>query len=181
MDNLEVLHDRYANALFLTAEEEDNLDQVMQELEVLNEHWLEAGEFRRFILHPLVANDEKKRVIEKLAGNNRFSKTILDFLKLLIDNKRESLIHGVYLGYRDLYEAEKNKIRVKVEIPRPLTEEESFLLSDVLTLKFREEIQLELEENSELIAGLYLRYRDNIYDSSLKGKWKKLEEALCPG
>ena len=117
MDNLEILHERYANALFLVAEEGGNLDRVMEGLEILNEQWLEDGEFRRFMLHPLVTNDEKKRVIEKLAGNNRFSKTILDFLRLLIDNKRESLIHGVYLGYRDLYEAEKNKIRVEVESP----------------------------------------------------------------
>ncbi|MEA3560180.1 MAG: ATP synthase F1 subunit delta [Candidatus Omnitrophota bacterium] len=179
MDNLEMLHDRYAEALFLLASEHGNLDEVMEELGVLGGQWLENEEFRRFMLHSLITRDDKKRVLETLASEKGFSDTILNFLKLLIDNKRENLIHGVYLRYRDLYEAREHKIRMQVESACPLTKEERFLLMDVLTLKFREEIQLELKENPGLIGGLYLRYRDNIYDNSIRGKLKKLEEILC--
>ncbi|MEA3328634.1 MAG: ATP synthase F1 subunit delta [Candidatus Omnitrophota bacterium] len=180
MDNLELLHDRYATALFLMAEERNTLDKVMEELEILSEEWLEVGELRHFMLHPLITRDEKKRVIEKLLGERKFSNTVLDFLSLLVDSKRENLIHGVYLRYRDLYEAKKNKIRIEVESASLLTADEKFLLMDVLTLKFREEIHLKLRENSSLIGGLYVRYRDNIYDDSVRGKLRKLEEILCP-
>jgi F-type H+-transporting ATPase subunit delta len=179
VDNLELLHDRYANALFLVAEEDGNLDGVMKELNFLSEEWLNNEEFRRFLLHSLITDDEKKRVFEKLAYKRRFSKTTLNFLRLLVDNKKESLIHGVYLSYRDCYEARKNKIRIQVESACLLTEDEKFLLMDILTLKFREETQLELKENPDLIGGLYVRYRDTIYDGSIKGKLRRLGEGLC--
>ncbi len=179
MDNLELLHDRYARALFVAAEDDNDLDRVMREIEQLSEAWLDDAEFRRFMVHRLIDTEEKKRVLTSLVRKKKFSNTMLSFLKVLVDSGRGELIHAVFLCYRDLYEAKKHKIRIYVKSACPLSKEEKYLLSDVLTMEFKEEIHLDLKQRPDLMGGLYLRYRDGIYDDSVKGKIERLGRLLC--
>ncbi|MBL7132027.1 MAG: ATP synthase F1 subunit delta [Candidatus Omnitrophica bacterium] len=176
-DNLEILHDRYATALYEIAEQDKSLDRVMQELEVLSELWLCDSNFRTFLTHPFITRQEKKAVIEEIARKKNCCGTILNFLKFLIDSDRESLIHGVFLRYRDIYELQQNKIRVVIESPRSLSESEIKRLKNVLYTKFKRDILLEERINSDLIAGLFIRYRDRIFDNSMRTNLDKLREA----
>ena len=177
-DNLELLHDRYARALFLCAEEDKTVDRAMEELMILSTEWLEDRKFVLFLTHPLISPDEKKTVIEKLLRRKRCCKTILNFLKVLIDNHRENLIHAVFLRYRDLYNQFKGRIRVYVETPRLFTKEEKYFLKDILTLKFKEEISVEVKENPDLIGGIFMKLEDRIYDYSVRSHLNNLKKIL---
>lgn len=177
-EELELLHDRYGRALFMCAQADGTLDKVMEELEILSAEWVEDKKFKRFFTHPLIGRDEKKNVIEKLIRRKKYCDTILDFLKVLIDNKRESLIHGVFLRYRDLYDEFRDRIRVFVETARLLTRDEKNFLREILTLKFREETHVEIKRNPELIGGISVKYRDRIYDYSIESQLRRLEENL---
>lgn len=182
-DNLEILHDRYARALFECAEADGAADKVMEELEVLNAEWLQDREFNRFLTHALIAPHERKTVIEKLMRKKGCSDTTINFLKVLIDNRREELIHAVFLRYRDLYEESKNEIRFYVEIPRPFTREERGFLEEALKSKFlaragRGEINLDVKENPDLLSGIFIRYKDRIYDCSIRSQLNSLKRGL---
>ena len=177
-DNLEVLHDRYATALYEIAEQENSTDRVMQEFEVLSELWLCDSNFRTFLTHPFITYQEKKAVIEEIAKERRCCDTILNFLRLIIDNNRGGLIHGIFLRYRDIYELKQNKIRVVVETPKSLSADENSKLKKTLKAKFKKDIFLEEYINPKIIAGLHVRYRDRIFDNSIRSNLNKLREAM---
>jgi len=177
-DNLELLHDRYARALFERAEESASTDKVMEELEILSEECAENKNFVCFLTHALITAPEKKKVVEEIARRNKYDRTILDFLKVLIDNKRENLIHAIFLRYRDLYDQHKKRIRVYIETAKLLTKDEKHSIMDTLALKFREKVDVEVMENPELIGGMTVQYKDKIYDYSVKTQLHRLKEKM---
>lgn len=178
-DNLELLHDRYARALFMHAEEKGIVDKVMEELEAFSIEWLEDTEFRRLLTYPLIAPYEKKEVIEKLAQKKKCSQAILNFLKVLIDNRRQDLIHAVFLRYKDIYTQFKKRVSIYIETPRALTKKEKALFSDVLKPKFRkEEIDLEIKKNPRVLGGIFMKYKDRVYDYSIRGQLNNLKNSL---
>jgi len=178
-DNLELLHDRYTKALFECAMEDGSLERVGEELGALSAEWLKDKVFDRFLTHPLISTDEKKAVIEDLARRKKFCWVILDFLKVLIDNRRETLIHAVLLRYKDLYDRFKKQARVYVETPRPLKKDEKTFLEDTLMKKFGKKINLETIENPALIGGMSVQHKDRIYDYSLKRQLASLGGILA--
>lgn len=178
-DELEVLHDRYARALFMCARETRSVDRVMEELSGLNEEWLKDEKFSYFLVHPLIGRDEKKSVIHRLLSGKKCCDTIRNFLDMLIDNRRENLIHGVFLRYRDLYDEFKEKIRISVETAEPPSESERKILVKTLKSKFHEDVDIEITEKPELIGGILIKYRDRIYDYSLKGQLRMMSRKLA--
>ena len=177
-DNLELLHDRYARALFLSAEEDGTVDKVMETLEMLSVEWLENKEFNRFLKHPSISPAEKKNVMEKLIHRKRCCNTMLNFLKVLIGNRRETLLHAVYLRYRDLYEESKHKIRVYVVTAKTFTKGQRQSLLKTLKTKFKEDIHIEHTENPALIGGVFVKYKDRIYDYSIKSQLEGLMRGM---
>ena len=173
-DKFELLHDRYARALFEYAREENSTDKVMEEFGVLNLAWLEDEEFDRFLTHPLISVAEKKSTIALLTRKKKFCAASLNFLNVLIDNGREDLIHAVFLRYRDLYDESKKQARVYVETPVLLEKSDKLFLMDELTRKFGKKINVEIRKNPDLISGLSVRYKDRLYDYSGKGQLKCL-------
>jgi len=181
-DESELLHDRYARALYLNAEERGVADKVLGELEALSAEWLADRAFVTFLTHPLITPDEKKSVIEKLLKAKRCCGTMIDFLKVLIDNGREDLLHAVFLRYRDIYEESMRSLRVYVEAPVKVGRREKALLTKALRSKFSArkagKINMEIKENPGLIGGLFVKYQDRIYDFSAKGHLDNLKKAI---
>jgi F-type H+-transporting ATPase subunit delta len=178
VDNFELIHDRYARAIFEIAEENDELDTVMRELEVFGYEWVFDGEFRKLMAHPLMSKKDRKDIFRKLSDQAVFSKSVLYLLEVLVDNKREDMIHGIFLRFRDLYEIKKGRIRVIVETATEINKAKKKELTDVLRKKFNREVDLDLRQNKDLIGGFYVRCDDYLYDASVKKKLDKLKEVL---
>ena len=52
-------------------------------------------------------------------------------------------------------------------------------IGEILKARFRKkEVDIEIEENPELISGIFVRYKDRIYDYSVKGQLRRLEHNL---
>ncbi len=177
-NNLELLHDRYARALFTAAQEAGTVEAVMEELSALNEEWLTNKEFKKFLKHRLITSDEKKKVIEALTRKNKYSRTITDFLKVLIDNHREGLIHGVFLAYNDIYNQYKKRTIVYAEVPRNFSKDEKSSLIANLKQKLKEDVKIEFKENPDLLGGVFIKCGDRIYDYSVRGQLDNLERIL---
>lgn len=177
-ENLEILHNRYATALYEVAEEVGVVDKVMCELEALSDLWLSDNNFRTFLTHPFISPEEKKSVVDKIAKDKKCCEAILNFVRFIIDQNRGDFIHGAFLAYRDIYELKQNKIRVVVETSKSLSRDENSKLKKALEAKFKKDIFLEEYINPKIIAGLHVRYRDRIFDNSIRSNLNKLREQL---
>ena len=69
-------------------------------------------------------------------------------------------------------------IRLYIETARSFSREEKSLLADALARKFKEKISMEIRLNPELISGIFIKYKDKIYDYSVRTQLNKLERGL---
>ena len=121
-DVLDILYDRYAQALYEIADHNDVADRVMLELESVGDLWISDKHFKIFLTHPFVSHEEKKSVMEHIFGKAHYSSLVINLIKALIDNNRSDLIYGIFLKYRDLYESGENSVRVFVESPQLISQ-----------------------------------------------------------
>ena len=111
---------RYAAALFHLAADRAELDQIKEEFTVIDEVVAAQSNFRYFLFSPKVNIDEKKRVLGDVFSD-RISKSMLHFLYLLLDKKRQTLLQKIYSHFMTLYDNYHNRatITVRPAVPRP--------------------------------------------------------------
>ena len=176
---VEILYGRYAQALYEIAEHKDAADRVMLELESVNELWISDKHFRTFLAHPFVSHQEKRAIVEHMFGKAHYSNIVVNFIKTLADNNRGNLIHGIFLKYRDIYESKKDKVRVFVESPQSLSDNQKDKLGEAFRKKLNKKIILETRVNPDLIGGLHIRYKDKVYDNSIGVQLNRLKEVMA--
>jgi len=97
MDNLEILHQRYAKALFDFASNSSVSDKIMKDLESLTYIIRSNGEVSQLLRHPEISKDEKFKVLKAISEKGRFCGEFMDFLKILLGKNRLNLLHGIFL------------------------------------------------------------------------------------
>jgi ATP synthase F1 delta subunit len=178
MPSKETLHNRYALALFEVAKKEKKLDEIMKGLEFLSEEFLKDKKFHNILLNPLVSRKEKKDIFNEILHKFKISYPLDSFLHLLVNSRRENLLHAVFLRYRDLYQLEKQLMQVYVETAMELSPHEKHLLNEALKKRFKRAVEIEATVKPKLLGGIFIRWKDIIYNDTLHGKLEQFGEII---
>ena len=167
MDRPEILHQRYAKALFDLAREDSNTGRIMQELETLADIIHSNKEISQALRHPEISKDEKIKVLEEICEKGKPGKSFMNFLRVLTRKNRLNLINGILLRYRDYYDKERKRARVFVRSAVKLNQSQINKLLKRLCQLLKEEVTLEVKIDPSLIGGLFLKIHGRIYDASV--------------
>ena len=102
----------------------------------------------------------------------------LNFLKVLGESKRLSLIPDIATQYRYLVEAKEKKKTIELYSPHELSEEQVQGLSSALKKQFGENLSVETKIDETLIGGFLAKCGDDVLDASIKGKLEKLRNQI---
>ena len=168
---------RYARALFLSAKEHEVLDKVRHDMELLCETTSRATEVKQLLVSPIVDSGNKLRILSTLFAG-RLSSLSLDFLKLVIRNKREEFIPGMCRVYIDMYKKEMGIMQANIVTASRLRENTRDEIIAMIREAFDAEIELNEEINKDIIGGMVLRVEDRQLDASVKGKLARIKKEL---
>lgn len=112
--NIRSISNRYAKALFMLAEEQGNTNDIKKDYQSLNQAVLENGNFLPFFESPLYTVDFKLETLDKILSGKNINKTFVQFLILLVKNRRSGLLPYVFEAF-DRFDMEKNNI-VPIEV-----------------------------------------------------------------
>jgi len=102
----------------------------------------------------------------------------INFITLLAKKKHLLLIPNIYEQYDKIYLQNANKLHVTIVSAVFLEDAQKQLLHRNLTKDFDKEVILTYAIERSLIAGLLIKYNDEVIDYSLKGKLLKLHNLL---
>lgn len=143
---------------------------VKQSQEILQENpqLLEALE------NPTIRKGEKDAVIDAV-----FPKDIRNFLKVLCQNNHIEINQQIFEAYEDIVLKKENRMKAELSYVMKFEEEEINQIKKMICTKYNKTgVDLELKEDSSLIAGFVLTVGDTEYDKSIKGTLKELQNAL---
>ena len=120
---IDVIANRYAEALFQLSEEENITKEIYNELHDVVEVIKNNKELDNVLKSPLVAKNEKTQLIEALF-NNKINNNLKNFLKILVEKGRISSLKSIELTFKELLNDKHNIIEGTVIIAIALSEKQ---------------------------------------------------------
>ena len=167
----------YANSLFDIAKDKNILQQAEDELKAVSDIVAEEDEFRRYLNAPGITIESKKGFIDKVF-DGKVSEYIVNLLKLLIDNGRQSSIADIYKAFVELNDSANNRQRITVVSQSGL---DSSLLDSIKSevgKKFGKEIIITEQVDESILGGIIIKVGDLVIDGSLAKGLKNIRRNL---
>ena len=167
----------YAGALFEAARERGELEEVLSDLGEFVAALHDSEELRLFYYGGQVPERQKRRAIDGLTEGMKTSTS--NFLKVLVDNRREEILEEVLSRYEQLVKEHLGRIEIGVTTAVELSQEQLDRLKERLegTLEGKE-VVLETNVDPELIGGAVFRFGGRMMDGSIRGRLESLREGM---
>ena len=176
MSNVTTLARPYAKAAFELAGAEDASGRWNEMLDLASSLVLEES-MSSLLDSPHVSSGQIVQLLSDTAGE-AFDARFRDYLTVLAENKRFSLLPEITDLYQKLREEADKLLRVKVVSAFALDEDQASRLKDALARRFDREILLECEVDSSVIGGAVVYAGGQVIDGSLKDRLTKLSNSL---
>jgi F-type H+-transporting ATPase subunit delta len=176
---LKAVANRYARALADVVIAQGSAEAVKAELSAFAQAVDESADLRNFLANPAVARPQKQAVIEKLMARMGGSKTLRNFLLVLVDNRRAARL-------REISEAFEAELRVRLGVAKAevtsahdLNDEERTELVRTLERMTGKRVEASYSLDAELIAGAQVRIGSTVYDGTVRGQLNRMRSRLA--
>ena len=178
-----ILAKRYAEAFVDHARDAIGLERLVDEMKGIKRMVCDSQDFRHFLEDPEIAYAERRESLENIL-KERFSEELINFIKLLLDKRRISLLVPIADYIRIKY-SHGGAMSALLKTSYPLGLELIQRIKDKLERKFNKKLNLYLELDGTLMGGVQVVVGNTVIDGSvrrrledLRGKFKAVKTML---
>jgi len=175
--NQSIISTRYAKALILSGIDNKCLDEFKADMELIGDTIKKNPMFGQILDNPVIKPQQKRKVLNELLVKHVHPLT-LNFIHLIIRNRREILLADVSRSFIALYEKSKGIKRAHVVSATGMDEPAKKQLQHHLNRMFQADVKMTDETNPDLIGGFILRVDDQQYDASMSSALKRMRKTL---
>jgi F-type H+-transporting ATPase subunit delta len=168
---------RYGNAIFDLADEQRSVDVVGKDLHMLSQAVYDDDATKRFFLSPVIARDEKEKVLFA-AFNGKANEIALNALLLLVRKRREALLAEIVRQYDALQMQARGAEPLTVTSAKALSREELLSIVGQLERMYAKKFEVRQQVDPALIGGLRIMMGDRRVDGSIEGRLAQLSRTL---
>jgi ATP synthase F1 delta subunit len=167
----------YSRALFQSAMEHDDLDEIQQQLSIWSDELAGNKNLQTFFFSPRFSSAEKKEAIRKIieGGNERF----VNFLELLAERHRLPVTFRIRRAFDELWREEHKMLPVEVTSAVELDEGLVRSIGERIEEKTGRRIELTSRVDPDIIGGLVLRVGNKVLDASVHGRLERLRKQIA--
>ena len=178
MASLDSIARRYARALILIAQEQNQLEEFGRELLSLEDFFKENLGLFQQLLSPQLSPSQREEVLKLVGEKLGLSQTLVNFLLLLNRKHRLDLFFRVVRAYQILSDQLSGIARAQIFSARPLSEQFRQKLLSLLEKKLNKKIKAQYFQEPDLIAGIKVKVGSLVIDGSVQAQLKMLAEKL---
>lgn len=169
---------RYAKAFFEIAANEKKLEEFYAELSSFSSMITQNKALKEFLDNPIIEQDNKKAVVEKLISKLKFSNLTVNFIKLLVDKKRIDALPDIETCYRQLMDEALKTVRINVKTAFPMSGKmQEFITSNMEKITGRK-AEITVETVPDLLGGVVIGVGDTLYDGSVRTQLNNMRNLL---
>ena len=174
---INVIADRYAQALFEVGEETQTTSELYQELSELVKILNENNDFYSFLKSPLISCEDKKTVMQNIF-ENQLSDSMNNFLKIVIDKDRMSVIENIKESYKSLLNDKNNVLEGTAITAVALSEEEIKDLEKNLSKKYNKNVTLTNVVDEAILGGVLVKLGNEEIDGTVRTRLSNIKKQL---
>ncbi|MEC8049089.1 MAG: ATP synthase F1 subunit delta [Chloroflexota bacterium] len=166
---------RYSDAIFEIASQDDNLSEWGDFLNELSEIFKDR-KIQKFFLDPKINNNDKVALISE--SNIQTDQKKINFLKLMIEKNRLFLIDSIYSRYKKLIDLNNGVKRAEIITAFELTETQLNQINDKLSNMTKTKVIGNNIIDKTILGGFIAKFDDQMLDMSTKGKLSELKDKI---
>jgi F-type H+-transporting ATPase subunit delta len=166
--NTELAAKRYAKALW-NAVGPDRANDELKAFERFLEVYLSSDDLQKLFLNPGFSPEDKRKVLTEIASKAGFTKDFQNFLGLLLERGRISILGSIYDSFKEKIMARDGVSTVKIETALPLSDTQQKKILSSLEKEFGSKFTASVDIVPDLIAGMKLHFMGKTIDATLTG------------
>merc|ERR1719330_928160 len=172
------LEGRYATALFMASD--GKLDKVYGDMVGLREMMESSADFKLLIETPGIDPESKVLALESVCSSAGSDTSVVNFLKVLVENKRIHMLEKVVDIFEVFYRAEKGMVLCQVTSAQALSDAQKGQVKDAMTQRAPQgsSILMEYTTNAAVLGGLIVKMGDAVFDNSVATRLERLQNQL---
>jgi F-type H+-transporting ATPase subunit delta len=166
---------RYARAVFEIANEENDLDGWLRDLQAIRD-LLQDPTLAAFLSSPAVPAEAKMRMCENAMAH--IGEKQRNFVYVLIQNKRIGLVPDVVVAYEEELDRRRGIVHARVTTAIPLNDHETASVSRRLEDVTGRKVVMTTSVDPAIVGGFVARIGDQLIDASVVGRLQALRASL---
>jgi ATP synthase F1 delta subunit len=167
----------YARSLFEVAQEHGTLDSIREELGQFADALDGDRELQVFFFSPYFSTIEKKDGLDRAVSDA--DPTLVNFLKLLIENHRMPVIFRVRRVVDGLWREENKLLPVTVTSAVELDQATVSQIGDRISEQTGRKVELSAIVEPDILGGLVVRVGNSILDASIRNRLEQLRKQVA--
>ena len=167
----------YAQALFELAQDSKQEMAWLSELKQVAQVITSVPELSKILAHPSIPRVKKKEIIQT-AFESELDTTVFRFLLVLNEHNELSHLDKISDAYEECYRRKHRIEIVKVTSASKLDEDQLSRLKEMLEKKLNKTLELEVQVDPSLIAGIKVQANDLVMDNTVIAKIDAMKEAI---
>ena len=170
----------YGEALFEIAMEagEQRATELLEEIVTIRKVLAENPDFDKLMEHPGVSKQEKLQVVDQVFGE-RVSAELAGFLRMVVSKERYKDLAAIFEYFTDLVKEQKRigvaYVTTAIELS---AQQKAAVEARLLETGGYKKMEMHYSVDASLIAGMKIRIKDRVVDSSIRTKLDGLTKQL---
>jgi len=174
----QTLEGRYATALFMASHKK--LDKVQTDLQAINKLLDSSPDFKLMVESPGIQPEERTDALVEMTKILKTDESVVNFLKVLVENKRLHLLERMIDVFEEFYRAEKNLVLCQVTSATELAKGPRAEVAAALQTRVGKDSKLLInyDVNPALLGGLVVKMGNAVLDNSVASRVEQLQKQL---
>jgi F-type H+-transporting ATPase subunit delta len=176
---MEELAQVYGRSLFQVALEQGKLDELREQLGQFADAVNENHDLAVFFFSPYFSTIEKQDALERMLDGA--DPTLMNFLRLLIENHRMPVIFRIRQEYERLWDEENRTLPVEITSAIALDEQTTASIGKTIGERAGRKVTLAARVDPDILGGIIIRVGNSILDASIRNRLEQLRRHVAQG
>jgi F-type H+-transporting ATPase subunit delta len=154
--------------------------QALDELKTFAELIDASPEFKTILLSPAASAPKKRNLIARFAKQLSVSKTICNFLFVVIDHRRIAMLGDIRQALEAQIDERSGVVSAEIKSARKLEQGEELAIEGALLRLTGKHIRSQYAVDPDLIGGVTARVGSQMFDGSVRGQLAGMRRKLIP-
>jgi len=141
---------------------------------------LEANpDLRRVWENPAITAEQKRSILDTIAGREKITAPVRNFVAVLIDNRRIHFFDAIVRQVQQELDARMGFAEAQVTTFRDLNDAEKRLLESQVEKLTGKKVRAKYSRDTTILGGAIVRVGSTIYDGSVLGQLEKIRQQIA--
>ncbi|MBS3808376.1 MAG: ATP synthase F1 subunit delta [Bacteroidales bacterium] len=169
---------RYAKALFLEAEEHEEAEKILSEVDQITRTLEDHPELKQALKDPVIHTSQKQKILHGVFQDH-ISDLMLRFIQMVMRNRREGYLENMFRNYRDIFNEKRGIKTVRLTTALKLGEREKEDIKQLIRDAFdARKVDFREDVDHRIMGGFIIQVEDQLLDASVRRQLEMIRKTL---